>query len=717
MAFTPKHLFALSAIVAAALSAGPVLAQSATGLDRSVAQVQRSEAGRSLTTPSNASPAEIAAGYLRSRGRADAVLASLRSARSGAGAHGVTHLRMEQVVDGLTVHGAYLKAAVNNRGELVQVIDRLAAVSTPAPARIDAATALRSAMTQLHPAQAASFRQTGAQGNAVVFDGGAFFHTAPTVTAVAIPMSDGTLMRGWLVQTWTQKTNQLHQTLVGGDGRVLEVENRTASDSYNVFVEDPLKGPQAVVPGAPVGSATSPIGWLGTGSQLTTNIAGNNANSYLDVKSNNRPDRGGVAVADGNFVTAADLGAAPSTTGNRAVSVQNLFYLNNVVQDVLYGFGFDEVAGNFQDDNFGKGGKDGDHVLAEAQDGGGLDNANFATPPDGKSGRMQMYLWNGAGPTHEVKINTPVSKAYGAKGAEFGQALTTSGITGAIVTAVPADGCTASTASLAGKVALVDRGTCTFTVKALNAQAAGATALIVANNTGGTETFLMGGTDRKIKIGAVMISQNDGIDLKSLAAPTGNVHLLATQPLQLDGSIDADIVFHEYGHGLSWRMIGGMSGPLAGAIGEGNSDGIAMLINGDDKVGEYSASNPNGIRRFPYAGYPLTYANVDGAEVHNDGEIYAAIVWRMIELFGDTGHDALFRYVVDGMNYTPATPTYEQMRDGILASVANGAAKADCTKVWQAFAQFGVGVGAKGVVNGPNSVTITESKVAPASCS
>jgi hypothetical protein len=102
--------------------------------------------------------------------------------------------------------------------------------------------------------------------------------------------------------------------------------------------------------------------------------------------------------------------------------------------------------------------------------------------------------------------------------------------------------------------------------------------------------------------------------------------------------------------------------------------------------------------------------------VHNDGEVYAAIVWRMIELFDSTGHDTLFRYVVDGMNYTLATPTYEQMRDGILASVANGPAKADCSKVWQAFAEFGVGVGAKGVVNGANSVTITESKVAPASC-
>jgi Zn-dependent metalloprotease len=142
--------------------------------------VQRAEAGRPLTTPSNAAPAEIAAGYLRGHGRADAVLASLRSARSGAGAHGVTHLRMEQVVDGLTVHGAYLKATVNGRGELVQVIDRLAAVSTPTPARVDALTALRTAMAQLHPTQAANFRQTGAQGNALVFDGGAFFHSAPT---------------------------------------------------------------------------------------------------------------------------------------------------------------------------------------------------------------------------------------------------------------------------------------------------------------------------------------------------------------------------------------------------------------------------------------------------------------------------------------------------------------------------------------------------------
>jgi hypothetical protein len=189
---------------------------------------------------------------------------------------------------------------------------------------------------------------------------------------------------------------------------------------------------------------------------------------------------------------------------------------------------------------------------------------------------------------------------------------------------------------------------------------------------------------------------------------------LAVLPIQIDSSLDSDVVYHEYGHGLSWRMIGGMSGPLAGAIGEGNSDGIAMLVNGDDVMGEYSGSFPGGIRRAPYAGYPLTYKNVTGGEVHNDGEIYAAVIWRLIELF-DNRRAELFRYVVDGMNFTPSTPAYEDMRDGILASVANGPTPTDCNLVWQAFAQFGIGVGANGTV-AAGAVQITESFDVPANC-
>jgi hypothetical protein len=75
----------------------------------------------------------------------------------------------------------------------------------------------------------------------------------------------------------------------------------------------------------------------------------------------------------------------------------------------------------------------------------------------------------------------------------------------------------------------------------------------------------------------------------------------------------------------------------------------------------------------------------------------------------------LFRYVVEGMNFTPSTPAYEDMRDGILAAVANGATPSDCNLVWQAFAQFGIGVGAHGEVTA-NGVAITESFQVDANC-
>jgi extracellular elastinolytic metalloproteinase len=107
---------------------------------------------------------------------------------------------------------------------------------------------------------------------------------------------------------------------------------------------------------------------------------------------------------------------------------------------------------------------------------------------------------------------------------------------------------------------------------------------------------------------------------------------------------------------------------------------------------------------------------VTGAGVHNDGEIYAAIVWKMMTLFGDARRTELFRYVIDGMNYTPATPSYEQMRDGILASVRSGPQPQDCSYVWQAFAQYGVGEGAQGVATSDTTVTITPSYTAPQTC-
>ncbi len=82
-----------------------------------------------------------------------------------------------------------------------------------------------------------------------------------------------------------------------------------------------------------------------------------------------------------------------SPVQNQQFNITNLFYWNNIIHDLSYQYGFDEVSGNFQASNLGRGGAQNDFVLADAQDGSGTNNANFATPPDGGSGRMQMYLW------------------------------------------------------------------------------------------------------------------------------------------------------------------------------------------------------------------------------------------------------------------------------------------------------------------------------------
>jgi hypothetical protein len=208
----------------------------------------------------------------------------------------------------------------------------------------------------------------------------------------------------------------------------------------------------------------------------------------------------------------------------------------------------------------------------------------------------------------------------------------------------------------------------------------------------------MGGTDATITIPSVFVGLTSGNAIKATPLPaTGTIRLTNPPPLQRDGDVDSDVVFHEYGHGLSWRMIGKMSGPMSGAIGEGNSDAFAVILDEDDVVGEYSFNDPLGLRSAPYTNYPRTYGDIVGSEVHLDGEVYGAIGWRLFQLYTAAGipKSSLLDDLVDGMNYTPAGPAFEDMRDGILQSVAINNPSHECL-VWQAFAQYGVGVGAKG---------------------
>jgi subtilisin family serine protease len=120
-----------------------------------------------------------------------------------------------------------------------------------------------------------------------------------------------------------------------------------------------------------------------------------------------------------------------------------------------------------------------------------------------------------------VQIISPPSVAgfYVAPPAVFGTQLSTSGpIVDSLVYAGPNDACDTLTnpTAVAGRIALIDRGTCLFVEKVQRAEQAGAIAVIVVNNVPGPP-IEMGGTN-ELNIPSVMISQADGQLLKNALA-------------------------------------------------------------------------------------------------------------------------------------------------------------------------------------------------------
>ncbi len=143
---------------------------------------------------------------------------------------------------------------------------------------------------------------------------------------------------------------------------------------------------------------------------------GNNVWAYEDRANNNtgsiaKSANSSTALPNLTFDFTPNYTVDPTQTTpvpNQQFNITNLFYWNNVIHDVMYVYGFTEASFNFQDDNLGRGGAGNDHVNAEAQDGGGTNNANFGTPADGGSGRMQMYLWNGGTPNRDGDVDNGI---------------------------------------------------------------------------------------------------------------------------------------------------------------------------------------------------------------------------------------------------------------------------------------------------------------------
>lgn len=143
-------------------------------------------------------------------------------------------------------------------------------------------------------------------------------------------------------------------------------------------------------------------------------------------------------------------------------------------------------------------------------------------------------------PVGTLRVNTPADLArdYFAQSAQFGPPLTQTGITGAVVAALDAanaagpstlDGCTTITngAAVSGNIALVDRGGCEFSTKVLNAQNAGAIAVIVANNApSGLPGMGAGAVAAQVTIPSLGVEQATGNAIRASTNPV-NATLLA----------------------------------------------------------------------------------------------------------------------------------------------------------------------------------------------
>jgi len=167
----------------------------------------------------------------------------------------------------------------------------------------------------------------------------------------------------------------------------------------------PIPNPPVIIPRSSLSFAgdptASPAGWVGS----TLESIGNNVIAREDKAGDNELTLGATAKAiNGSFNFDLQLGpGAPSPVNFTEAAITSLFYWCNVAHDYFYNLGFTETAGNFQEDNFGKGGAAADSLRADAQDGANLNslaylnNASMSTPTDGSKPRMTVYLWGSLG--------------------------------------------------------------------------------------------------------------------------------------------------------------------------------------------------------------------------------------------------------------------------------------------------------------------------------
>ena len=494
-----------------------------------------------------------------------------------------------------------------------------------------------------------------------------------------------------------------------------------------------VTNPWTMVPG----NATTLKWHTGAGNTDYNYTRGNNVWAYQDRESN---DIGTIAKSASSNSNSAPLNfdftpnftidpTQISPVQNQQFAITNLFYWNNIMHDVMYQYGFTEAASNFQDDNLGRGGIGNDYVNAEAQDGGGINNANFSTPPEGHQGRMRMYLWSSQ---PALTINAPAALAgnYPIRSVCTSNLLPTNGPLTADVVLYENSGtnqaCGAlSTNDLHGKIVLINIGGCFIEDKVARAQSGGAIAVIIVFD---QPNLIYTPTAFYLSLPTVIISSTDGQLITNNIQYGVNISISANAP-QVDGDLDNGIVVHEYGHGISNRLTGGgVSTCLQNAeqMGEGWSDYYALMFTQDwansnvnsgftspRGLASYALSSSGGERTHQYCTdfsvNPLVYLSTLPPEVHDLGEIWCAALWEMTwaiiqqegkinpkiyEPANGGGNTIAMKLVTEGMKLQPCRPGFIDGRDAIIQADRNLYGGTHVVAIREAFSKRGMGFGA-----------------------
>ena len=297
---------------------------------------------------------------------------------------GLRHLVFAQTADGIPVFDGIVAVHVREDGDVVRVASgaaRLAARRRDVLIGADAAVSLAVA-------------DVGVERSSLHGD------LSPSLTWFPV---DGALRLAWHVGVTPDPATESYDILLDAQtgerllrrnraryadatGRVLQSASMQAVDPRR-----PDPRPHGAGGCPPVGnyelrSLTTPFRDAATVLSDTGQLAGNNTRVYR------RTD--GAAAATGVFDGAAWTFDFPF---NSAASAETaLFFALNYAHDFFYDLGFDEAAGNYQMNNFGRGGLDGDAVKGIAR-ANGRNNATFMPAPDGSSPTISMFLFDGSG--------------------------------------------------------------------------------------------------------------------------------------------------------------------------------------------------------------------------------------------------------------------------------------------------------------------------------